>query len=112
MKLFCKHYDHIYIGFYKNHESVHICYEFDVKVNFSWLFIFNEHDFTSRIDNCIQRFFDFNVNKSWVYENEDIYRLIDDKKLEIINRQINEDISNWCPPGMIIKNIKITHLVN
>ena len=112
MNFFYKHYDYTYTGFYKNNEQVHIFYEYFVKINFSWLFIFKEHDFTYRINNCIQKFFNFNVNKSWVYENEDIHRLIDDKKLEIINKQINEDISNWCPPGMIIKNIKITHLVN
>jgi len=52
------------------------------------------------------------IEKKWMYECEDIRRLIRDDKLELLNKHINSFYqSDWNTKGIKIKNIKITHLI-
>lgn len=47
-----------------------------------------------------------------MYEGEDTRRLIQEDKLELVNKHINSFWqSDWNPKGLKIRNIKITYLI-
>lgn len=63
------------------------------------------------IDKCISNLFKININLDDMYEGQNI--LIDNKKLDLINKHINTswnmDYQPKCKEGKI-RNIKITYL--
>lgn len=66
------------------------------------------------IDKCISDLFKLNINLDDMYEGENQFIKIDNKKLDLINKHIN---NSWnihyqpkCKEGKI-RNIKIIHLV-
>ena len=82
------------------------------KRNWYW-FISENISLHKCIKDCIQDIFSILVNQSWIFEGENINRLIDDRKLKLVNSHINtwwnEDYQPCCAGK--IRNIKITHLI-
>jgi len=86
--------------------------EFEQKRNWYWL-ISENMSLHRCVLNCIREFFKIWVNLNWIYEGEDSNRLIDEKKLELVNKHIRTTwIMDWQPtlPGKI-RNIEITYLI-
>ena len=91
--------------------------EFEQKRNWYWLHSHligtNNAALHRCVLNCIREFFKIWINLNWIYEGEDPNRLIDEKKLELVNKHIRTTwINDWQPtlPGKI-RNIEITYLI-
>ena len=87
--------------------------DFEQKCKWYWLISENVSLYRC-LKDCIQEWFLIWVNQSWMYEGENPNRLIDDKKLNLINAHINtwwnSEYQSEIKDGKI-KNIKITHLI-
>lgn len=100
-----------YEGLYKDSKPVHIFYQYEVK--FNWTYIWLSIDSLTRtINQCIQDFLTIWIEKKWMYEDGDTRRLIREDRLKLVNNHINTFFRmDWCPKGIKVRNIKITHLV-
>ena len=86
--------------------------EFEQKRN--WYWIVSENMALHRcVLNCIKEFFKIWINLNWIYEGEDPNRLIDEKKLELVNKHIRTTwINDWQPTLQgKIRNIELTYLI-
>ena len=111
MSIFWAKFDCNFKGKYKDNKPVDIYYTFEVKHNLTHLFT-NDTILIRSINQCIQDVLSAHVEKKWMYEGKDIRRLINEDKLELVNKHINLFWqSDWNPKGLKIKNIKITHLI-
>ena len=66
------------------------------------------------IKDCIQEWFLSMVNRAWIFEGENPFRLIDEDKLRLVNVNINAKWNLEYQPSLKaikIRNIKITHLI-
>ena len=86
--------------------------EFEQKRNWYW-FVSENRALHRCVLNCIREFFKIWVNLNWIYEGEDPNRLIDEKKLELVNKHIRTTwINDWQPTLQgKIRNIEITYLI-
>ena len=96
-----------------NKQFRHVYVDFEQKRNWYWLI--SENVALHRcLKDCIQEFFSIWVNQSWIFEGNNVHRLIDENKLKIINSHINTmwnlDYQPTLKDGKI-RNIKITHLI-
>lgn len=96
-----------------NKQFRHVYVDFEQKCN--WYWIISENVALHRcIKDCIQDCFLIWVNQSWIFEGNDVHRLIDENKLKLINSRINKmwdlDYQHVLKEGKI-RNIKITHLI-
>jgi len=86
--------------------------EFEQKRNWYWL-ISENMSLHRCVLNHIKTYFKLKIDLNYMYEGENPNRLIDDSKLEIVNKKLNTlwDM-DWQPtlPGKI-RNIKITYLI-
>ena len=96
-----------------NKQFRHVYVDFEQKRNWYWL-ISENVSLHRCLKDCIQEFFIIWVNQSWIFEGNNINRLIDEDKLKLVNSHIN---TNWnldyqpiLKEGKI-RNIKITHLI-
>ena len=91
--------------------------EFEQKRNSYWfnslLFGCNNAPLHRCVLDCIKQWFASNVRLDYLYEGEDIHRLIDDKKLELTNKHINTSWEQDWQVGLDgeIRNIEITYLI-
>jgi hypothetical protein len=95
-----------------NKQFRHVYVDFEQKRNWYWL-ISENVAFHKCLKDCIQEWFLIWVNLNWIYEGEDPNRLIDEKKLELVNKHIRTTwIMDWQPtlPGKI-RNIELTYLI-
>ena len=114
MSLFWKKYRIEFSIQTKDHKQFrHVYVDFEQKRNWYW-FILENVLLHKCLKDCIQEWFSIWVNQSWVFEGNNINRLIDEDKLELINSHINtwwkEDYQPSLKEGKI-RNIKITHLI-
>lgn len=111
MGIFWTKFNCSFTGEYRDKKSVDIYYEFEVKRNLTYLFT-DDIILKSTINRCIQEFLSIFIEKKWMYEGENINRLIREDRLKIINSHINTNFQfDWCPKGLKVRNIKITHLI-
>lgn len=96
-----------------NKQFRHVYVDFEQKRNWYWL-ISENIGLHRCLKDCIQEWFLIWVNQSWIFEGENSNRLIDDKKLDLINAHINTWWNLEYQPVLKegkIRNIKITHLI-
>ncbi len=86
--------------------------EFEQKRNWYWL-ISENMSFHRCVLNHIKTWFKLNVDLNYMYEGGNPHRLIDDSKLEIVNKKLNTLWEmDWQPTLQgKIRNIEITYLI-
>ena len=91
--------------------------EFEQKRNWYWLksklFFSDSLNLHRCVIDEIKQWFGIFVKFNWIFEGENPFRLIDEKKLKLVNSHINTEWNlDWQPEleGKI-RNIKITHLI-
>ena len=113
MGLFWKKYTIEFSLETKDHKMFrHVYVDFEQKRNWYWLI--SENMALHRcVLNHIKAWFKLNVYLNYMFEGENPHRLIDESKLEIINKKLNMLWKmNWQPNlSGKIRNIKITHLI-
>lgn len=114
MSLFWKKYTIEFSIQTKDHKQFrHIYVDFEQKRNLYWLI--SENVLLHKcLKDCIQELFSILVDQNWIFEGNDINRLIDENKLRLINSHINTWWNEDYQPilkGSKIRNIKITHLI-
>ena len=96
-----------------NKQFRYVYVDFEQKRNWYWL-ISENVSLHKCLKDCIQEWFLIWVNQAWVFEGENPNRLIDDKKLDLVNAHINTWWNLEYQPALKegkIRNIKITHLI-
>lgn len=96
-----------------NKQFRHVYVDFEQKKNWYWL-ISENVALHKCLKDCIQEWFSIWVNQSWIFEGEDVNRLIDEDKLRLVNSHINIEWNLDYQPTLNegkIRNIKITHLI-
>lgn len=96
-----------------NKQFRYVYVDFEQKRNWYW-FISENVALHRCLKDCIQEWFLIWVNQAWIFEGENPNRLIDNKKLNLINSHINTwwnlEYQTTLKEGKI-RNIKITHLI-
>ena len=114
MSLFWKKYTIEFSLETKDHKQFrHVYVDFEQKRNWYW-FTDENKPLQEFLKACIQEWFLIWINFNWVFEGENSFRLIDDKKLKLINSHINTIWNLDYQPDITIgkiRNIKITHLI-
>ena len=90
----------------------HVTVEFEQKRNWYW-FVSENIALHRCVLNHIRTWFKLNIDLNYMYEGEDPNRLIDKKKLELVNKKLNTLWkTDWQPtlPGKI-RNIEVTYLI-
>ena len=99
-------------GHYKDGKRVTIYFEYEVKRNLTYLFTINSYCLGRCVKDCIQDFINIWCDSKFLHEGNDIHRIIDDQKLKLVNSHINTLFKeDWCPKGVIVRNIKIKYLI-
>lgn len=96
-----------------NKQFRYVYVDFEQKRNWYW-FISENVALHRLLKDCIQEWFLVWVNLNWIFEGENPFRLIDEKKLRLVNAHINTEWNLSYQPNLKagkIRNIKITHLI-
>ena len=96
-----------------NKQFRYVYVDFEQKRNWYW-FTKENKALEKCLMLCIQEWFLIWVNQAWIFEGENPNRLIDEKKLRLVNAHINTEWNMDYQPDIVfgqIRNIKITHLI-
>jgi len=111
MNIFWKKQNLTFKTIYKDNKEVKVHLTYEIKRNFAYYFS-ERYYIDNCIKDCIKDFFSIFIEKKFMYESENVNRLIDSHKLRLINSHINTSFNlDWCPKHFKVRNINITHLV-
>lgn len=97
----------------EDNQKRHVYLNYKVKRNYNWFWYCKFCNILDIDIISVVRYYFYTNKSAYWHEGESRFRIIDDRKLSELNKNVNMRIQQEInhPKGIIVKDIKITHII-